>query len=110
MKSPAPTYVKDLVVAFEQLINTRRYGTYHLSNSGICSRYEFARVALDAIGLASRPIEKISSSEFQRKSTPPPYCGLQNHAAAALGITLRPWQEAVKEYVQEYGVISAEKT
>ena len=106
----SPTYVKDLVIAIEQLIGTRHYGTYHLSNSGICSRYDFARTALNEAGFGGTSIEKISSSEFTRASTPPPYCGLQNHAAAAMGITLRPWQDAVKEYVQEYGRISAERS
>lgn len=97
-----PTYVADLCDALASLMASRRYGTYHLTNSGICSRYDFARVALDAAGMADKPIARILSSEFQRASTPPLDCGLQNNAAAAIGITLRPWQEAVQEYVTQH--------
>ena len=97
-----PTYVFDLCDAIVKLMVTHQYGTYHLPNSGFCSRYEFAREALDAAGLENVPIEPILSREFTRISTPPPLCGLNNTAAAALGITLRPWQAAVRDYVRNY--------
>ncbi len=103
-----PTYVFDLCDAIVKLMVTKQYGTYHLPNSGICTRYEFARVALDAAGLESVPIEPISSSAFERLSTPPPECGLNNTAAKALGIELRPWQQAVRSYVSNYAMDSAE--
>ncbi len=104
----SPTYVKDLVRALDALIKTHHYGTYHLSNRGVCSRYQFARYALDNAGFNRTSIEKITSDQFTRASTPPPYCGLQNHRAAALGITMRSWQDAVRAYVQEYDNNSAE--
>ena len=38
----APTYVADLAEAIARLMETGRYGVYHLINEGSCSRYEFA--------------------------------------------------------------------
>jgi dTDP-4-dehydrorhamnose reductase len=34
----------------------------------------------------------------------PPYTPLRNIAAAALGIRLRPWQEALQEYIERLEV------
>ncbi len=96
-----PTYVVDLARAIVQLIETHAYGVYHLVNEGAASRYEFAREVLRLSGREQVPVEPISRSEFQRASTPPPYAPLANHAAAALGIRLRSWQEALAEFLSE---------
>ena len=45
----------------------------------------------------------ILGKEFKRPSTPPPYAALHNIAAAAIGITLRPWQDALAEYIEKFG-------
>src|SRR5207244_2227490 len=37
-----PTYTVDLAAATVALIATGRHGLYHVTNSGSCSRYEFA--------------------------------------------------------------------
>ena len=48
-----PTYAPDAAAAMARLADTGHYGIYHLTNSGFCSRYEFA--ARDhAAGRASR--------------------------------------------------------
>jgi dTDP-4-dehydrorhamnose reductase len=94
-----PTYAPDVAAAICRLVETRRYGVYHLTNAGFCSRYEFAREILRLAGQAEIPITPILSAEWARPSSPPLHAVLGNTAAAALGITLRPWQEALAEYV-----------
>ena len=96
-----PTYVADLARAIVTLIETHAYGIYHLVNAGAASRYEFAQEILRLSGRAAIPVEPITLAEFQRASTPPPYAPLANNAGAALGIRLRPWQEALKEMIDE---------
>lgn len=96
-----PTYNSDLARAVAQLVETERYGTYHLVNEGAVSRWGFARYALDKAGYADVPLGKITRHEWPRPSTPPPYTSLANLAAASIGITLRPWQEAVDTFLQE---------
>jgi dTDP-4-dehydrorhamnose reductase len=93
-----PTYTPDLAQAIKKLIMTGHYGTYHLTNEGICSRYEFALEILRQSDRGHIPVKPITLDEFQRVSTPPNYAPLQNNLATALGITLRSWQEALADY------------
>lgn len=94
-----PTYAPDLADAIARLIQTRHYGTYHLVNEGYCSRYEFAVEILKRSGRESVVVSPITSDQFERVSTPPPFAPLRNTIGAALGITLRPWQEALADCV-----------
>ena len=95
-----PTYMRDVAVAITRLLNTRQYGTYHFVNEGSCSRWEFANEILRLAGLDDVNNTPILSREFRRASTPPPYGALHNAAGAALGIRLRPWQEALAEFME----------
>jgi len=95
-----PTYAPDLAAGIAALIQTGAYGVYHLTNAGYCSRYEFACEILRLSGRGHVPVEPIPLAEFQRASTPPPFAPLANTAAAALGITLRPWQEALEVFLK----------
>lgn len=93
-----PTYVPDLATALAQLIQTERYGVYHLVNTGFCSRYEWAVEILRLANLP-RPVKPITLSEFNRASMPPPFGALENFAAATmLSLKLRPWQDALRDY------------
>jgi dTDP-4-dehydrorhamnose reductase len=98
-----PTYSEDLADALMTLISTRRYGIYHLTNQGSCSRHELARYVLDRAGCARVPIAPVTLNEWQRASTPPPYTPLVNSAGALTGIRLRPWQEAVEAWLRREG-------
>jgi dTDP-4-dehydrorhamnose reductase len=95
----SPTYVNDLAQAIAQLITTGQYGIYHFTNAGSCSRWEFANEILRQAGLNDVVNTPILSREFRRASTPPPYGVIHNIAGAAIGITLRPWQEALSDYL-----------
>ena len=95
-----PTYAPDLATAIAALVQTGAYGVYHLTNAGYCSRYDFAREILRVSGREHVPIEPITLDDFQRASTPPRFAPLANIAAAALDIELRPWQEALEEFLK----------
>ncbi len=94
-----PTYAPDLAQALVRLIHTGRFGIYHLTNEGACSRYEWAREILRLSGREHVPITPIPSREWSRLAQPPLRAVLANTAAAALGIRLRPWQEALADYL-----------
>jgi dTDP-4-dehydrorhamnose reductase len=96
-----PSFVEDLVPALLQLIATEHYGLYHLTNAGYCNRHEFARAILEMSGRGHVPVEPITLADYPRASQPPPFSPLANNTAAALGITLRPWQEALAEFLRE---------
>ena len=95
----SPTYAADVAAAVAQLIERPYYGTYHLVNAGSCSRYEFAAEIVRLAGGAGTQLRPIALADYKRDSTVPPYTPLHNLAAAALGIELRPWQDALADYM-----------
>lgn len=100
-----PTYTNDVAVAISQLITSQRYGIYHFVNQGAVSRWGFARYFLDKAGYTDTPIEPISRHEWQRPSLPPEYTPLDNIAGKSIGIELRPWQDAVDEFLTKEGYV-----
>jgi dTDP-4-dehydrorhamnose reductase len=103
-----PTYANDAAEAIASLVETERFGIYHFVNEGACSRFEFARYILDRAGYADTHIEPISAIEWKRLSTPPPYAAMDNCAGKLLGITLRPWQQAVDAFLQREKLLTHE--
>ncbi|MCB9079638.1 MAG: dTDP-4-dehydrorhamnose reductase [Anaerolineaceae bacterium] len=95
-----PTYTLDLALAVAALVRTRTYGIYHFTNAGYCSRYEYAQEVLRLGGRDDVPIRPITLAEYSRPSAVPPFAPLANSAGAALGIELRPWQEALAAYFE----------
>lgn len=96
----SPTYAPDLAQAIAQLIRTGCYGIYHLVNEGACSRFALARRALELTGRQHVTIQPISRFQYRRPSTPPAYTALRNFAGAELGIRLRPWEEALSDFLK----------
>ena len=95
----APTAVEDLADAIFSLAESRQRGIFHLVNAGFASRYELARAVLDLCGQRATMIEPALLASYVRASTPPRNGCLRNSAAAAIGIQLRPWQEALQDFV-----------
>jgi dTDP-4-dehydrorhamnose reductase len=98
-----PTYTPDLAEAVAQLVRTHAHGIYHFTNTGYCSRYDFAKEILHLSGRDPIPIEPITLAEYPRLSAVPPFAPLTNIDGAALGIELRPWQEALAAYFETSG-------
>ena len=94
----SPTWARDMAQAIVALIGRSTYGIYHLTNSGCCSRYEWAQRVLELAGRGDVVLRPVVQAEYGVPYRKPPYSELANRAAAALGIVLRPWQEALQEY------------
>jgi dTDP-4-dehydrorhamnose reductase len=95
-----PTFVHDLAPAVWRLVDTERFGIYHLTNEGYCSRFAFARRILDLTGRSHVALEPITRAQFGRASTPPAFTPLANTRAAELGIKLPAWQVALHAFLQ----------
>ncbi len=103
-----PTSAHDLAGAVARLIETERCGVYHLTNAGVASRYDWAREIVRLAGLRAVEVEPVTTARFRASLAPgavvpekPPYSVLQNSAAAQIGIQLRPWQQALAEYLED---------
>ena len=98
-----PTYAKELAAKVSQLIRTEEYGSYHITNNGGCSWYEFARTIFELTGIDA-DISPISSSEFGAKARRPAYSVLENRNLKLLGLDdMMQWHDALKEYLIEKG-------
>ena len=95
-----PTYAPDVAAAVAKLIETQRFGIYHFVNEGYASRYDWTVELMRLTERETLPIDPISAREWPRPTTPPPHAVLVNQAGSALGITLRDWRDALKDYVQ----------
>jgi len=96
----SPTYAPDLAQAVSGLIREPVYGIYHFTNAGVCSRYEWAKAVLELGGCADYPI--YPTQGYERLARVPAHCELRNFCGASqLGITLRPWREALEDYFHE---------
>lgn len=102
----SPTYAPDVAAGIARLIQLPNYGTYHLVNEGQCSRYEFAAEILRQAGRTNVALNPIALADFKRDSIVPSYTPLRNIAAAALGIRLQPWQDALTAYLRELKVVA----
>ncbi len=95
-----PTYARDLAGAIRRLILSGRFGIYHFTNSGACSRWAFAREILRLSGIDDVPVVPILAGDYPRKSIPPTYGALINTAGLDLGIELRPWKDALADHLR----------
>ena len=94
----SPTYTVDLAKKLRQLLG-RGYGTYHITNTGSCTWYDFA-VAIAAKKGINKPIFPITSAEFNRPAKRPAYSVLANTLLRLEGIAeARHWEEALQEYL-----------
>jgi len=105
-QSGSPTYTRDLAGALARLIVSRRYGTHHLTNSGVTSWYSFAREIVQAAGLET-PVLPQSTAELARPAPRPAYAALDNWAWRVAGEEpLPPWQDAIRRYLVRSGAAS----
>jgi dTDP-4-dehydrorhamnose reductase len=95
----SPTWAEDLAGGLIALLERGARGLYHLANRGAASRTELARLALDAAGLADVEIQPVKTVDFPLPAQRPLYTVLDCGRADALGVRLRPWQEAVRAYL-----------
>jgi dTDP-4-dehydrorhamnose reductase len=99
----SPTYTPDLAHKIAELLATELYGVYHVTNSGACSWYEFAREALRLAG-SKTPILPITSAEYPQKAKRPAYSVLGHYQLKLLGSDdLSSWQDALRRYMRKKG-------
>ncbi|HEV2074197.1 MAG TPA: dTDP-4-dehydrorhamnose reductase [Thermomicrobiales bacterium] len=99
----SPTYAGDLARALVALVPLRPSGVLHLSNEGVVSRYQFAREVARIAGLDPRSVTPTSTAEFLAKyplpAKRPAFSALANERAAAIGVRLPAWEDAVSRYI-----------
>ncbi|NQU16562.1 MAG: dTDP-4-dehydrorhamnose reductase [Candidatus Saganbacteria bacterium] len=94
-----PTYTLDLANKLYQLIQTKHFGLYHISNNGQCSWWEFASKIFEILKIDIK-VEKATSVDFKTKAHRPKYSVLDNARLRKIGLKdMRNWDEALKDYL-----------
>ena len=83
------------------MAQTDGFGVHHLVNEGATSWYGWASAILDGIGRHDVGLEEITADEFPRAAIVPANSELANETARAIGVTMRPWSEALSEHLRE---------
>jgi dTDP-4-dehydrorhamnose reductase len=93
-----PTYAHDLADAIVDLLGSGDVsGVHHFVNAGTASRAAWARELFRQVGV-DVAIDEVAASTWPRASTPPAW-GVLEPTAPASGEPLRPWAEALADYV-----------
>lgn len=100
-----PTYARDLarflVSYLEQDKGTRQEGTYHFSDEGVASWYDFAEAIRHRMGYSCQ-LHPIRSEQYPTKATRPSYSVLDKAKLKRdFGITLPHWQTSLEDCLNQ---------
>jgi len=96
-----PTSTSTVVDVALKAVERNLVGLYHLTSSGYCSRYEWAKHILLCLG-SNKFIRPVSMDSFNLPAPRPKFSAMSNHALSrALDITIPDWQEAVSSFLRE---------
>jgi dTDP-4-dehydrorhamnose reductase len=95
-----PTSTRELARHMIRLIPSGAQGLFHMTSTGECSWFDFARQCFRLAGVHAA-INPVSSEQYGAKAKRPAYSVLDNLAYRSAGFSdFRPWQEALAEYMQ----------
>lgn len=95
-----PTYSVDLAAAIMQLCRKNACGIVHVTNSGNCTWYEFAREIIVDAGLPTQ-VRPTTSERMARPAPRPAYSVLSATSLHRYGIEMPSWEDALKRYLRE---------
>ena len=94
-----PSFTRDIVEVTLMALDHSLKGLYHLTNTGVASRYALAEAFIRLKGLTNTLVP-VPMSTFVTKARRPAYSAMSNlKISKALGITIAPWQERIEDYV-----------
>ncbi|WP_320047717.1 dTDP-4-dehydrorhamnose reductase [uncultured Ilyobacter sp.] len=97
----SPTYAKDLAEYSWELINSDKYGLYHLSNAGVASKYEEGKYILEKIGWKGELV-KVNTSKFNLPARRAEYSKLSSQKAEKIiGKKMPHWKNAIDRFFKE---------
>ncbi len=99
-----PTYTHTVVQVTMAALEQGAFGLYHLTNSGYCSRYEWAKHILAESGI-NKFIRPVSMDSFNLPARRPRFSAMSNEQLCRLlNINIPTWQEAVTSFIRERNI------
>jgi dTDP-4-dehydrorhamnose reductase len=98
----SPTFAGDLARGLVHLAAVRGDGVFHMVNAGRASRFDLARETARLAGFDPESVRPVTTEAFLNRypqpARRPADSTLRNMRAAALGIELRDWRDALSAY------------
>jgi dTDP-4-dehydrorhamnose reductase len=101
-KSGSPCFTKDFAKNVMTIVDSKRYGLYHLCNKGTCSRFEIAVKIVEFMGLKDKvKVIPVDSSAFPLPAPRADSEMMYNYKLDLLGLNnMPPWEQSLEEYVK----------
>ena len=103
----SPTYTVDLAKLLVEMVQTEKYGTYHINNDGYCSWAEFAKYIMECNGKDTK-IKFVSTEEYyegkdmSKIAYRPRNSKLDKSKLVKNGFEMLPdWKDATDRYCKE---------
>lgn len=123
-----PSYTRDIAELAAEMIQTERYGTYHVANTGYCSWYDFARAIFKEAGYTVTKeiidnvykkfegkgnkiitVLPVSSDQYPAKAKRPHNSRLDTSKLTEAGFRQLPgWQDALHRFIHNELLVSKE--
>jgi len=102
------TYAKDLVRKVKELSFTNLYGTYHIVNKGIITRYDFACKVAEIAGFSKEKVIPLNPETFKAPAKRPLYSVLRNYMLEIYDMDDLPYyEESLRKAIYNIKFISA---
>lgn len=97
----SPTYTRDLARVICDMIQTEKYGIYHVRNEGFLSWYDFAKMIMDKAAMPCRVVP-VPSSEYPTPAKRPLNSRLDGSRLAEAGFEpMPPVEDALDRFLNE---------
>ena len=92
-----PTYALDLANAIVKMLENPVVGTYHFSNEGVCSWYDFTKMIQEYSGQTACDVQPCHSDEFPSPVKRPAYSVLDKTSIKeTFGVKVPYWTDSLK--------------
>ncbi|GAC1309599.1 MAG: dTDP-4-dehydrorhamnose reductase [Vulcanimicrobiaceae bacterium] len=96
----SPSYARHVAAAIRSVVESGRYGTYHVTNGGHCTWHAFASEIVRQAGI-DHPIAR-ATTDLAAPIRRPAFSALEGRALARAGIATPPdWRDGIAAYLQE---------
>jgi dTDP-4-dehydrorhamnose reductase len=108
-KFGSPTFARELVLGIRDLLRSGRFGLYHMTNHGSCSRYEVACRIVSFLGADVR-VAPVNSAHFPLSAPRATSEAMRNLNLELTGLDrMSSWQDALDTYLEECTGLSRPK-
>ena len=97
----SPSYAPHVASAIRRVIESGRFGTYHVTNAGACTWFTFASEIFRQAGLHPN-LTATTQAEFASLARRPRYSVLAHRALLELGLPEIPsWEDGIRNYIAQ---------